>query len=230
MKDEPQIALTVPPALETTTTINNAIQLEQKGNGANIGVAQNVDLSTYQIYIPPQSRTENTINTTYQQPFTLNTDFFSLFVIAHEKYNQPYVLIDLDRALTTKYGTNETIHNRMASFSEDAIREIKTYPAIFAGVNYRYCKPDEPNPSSQRAAYGFVTDVKVQDNGKVRVYYQIMPMCSISQDLLNTMTRELDLQGTYKINELDKTHWSIKNINLIEEMRQKGISLFVPTI
>lgn len=220
MRDDTKIALTTPSAPQTPApTVNNTYQLDQKGDGTNIGVAQNVDLSTVQIYMPVQGNPGYGANSAYQQPFTANTNYYSLFVIANEKYNQPYILLDLDRALITAYGTNEVIHNRLASFSEEAIQEIKTYPAVFAGENYRYCHPDEPNPGPQYAFYGFVTDVKVQDNGKVRVYYQIMPMCSIPQDLLNAM-----------IQELDKTHWSIKNINLIEEMRLKGISLFAPTI
>ncbi len=55
-------------------------------------------------------------------------------------------------------------------------------------------------------------------------------MCDIPQDLLNQMLTELDIQGNNKINELDKTHWSVKNVNLIEEMKLKRISLFIPTI
>lgn len=231
MKDDTKIALTTPAAPQTSTSaVNNTYQLEQKGDGTNIGVAQNVDLSTVQIYIPTQNKAGYGANPTYQQSLTVNTNYYSLFVIANEKYNHPYVLLDLGRALTTAYGTNDDIHNRLASFSEEAIREIKTYPAVFAGENYRYCQPEQPNPGPQYAYYGFVTDIKVQDNGKVRVYYQIIPMCNIPQDLLNEMIYELDIRGNYNLNELDKTHWSIKNINLIEEMKLKGISLLAPTI
>lgn len=231
MKDDTKIALTHPAAPQTSVSaVNNTYQLDQKGDGTNIGVAQNVDMSTVQIYMPIQNRNGYGANPTYQQPFTVNTNYYSLFVIANERYNQPYVLLDLDRVLTTAYGTDDNIHNRLASFSEDAIREIKTYPAIFAGENYRYCKPDEPNPEPQYAFYGFVTDIKVQNNGKVRVYFQIIPMITIPQDLLNEMIQELDLLGNSKINELDKTHWAIKNVNLIEEMKLKGIGLFAPTI
>jgi len=228
MREDTKIALTTPQT--SVPAVSNTYQLDQKGDGTNIGIAQNVDLSTIQIYMPIQNGMGNAVNPVYRQPLTINTNYYSLFVIAHEKYKQPYVLLDLSRALTTTYGTNETIHNRLASFSAEAITEIKTYPAVFAGENYRYCQPDEPAPGPQHAFYGFVTDVKIQDNGKVRVYYQLMPMCSIPQDLLNSMIQELDIRGNYKINELDKTHWSIKNINLIEEMKLKGISLFVPTL
>lgn len=55
-------------------------------------------------------------------------------------------------------------------------------------------------------------------------------MCSIPQDLLNTMVSELDLQGNEKVNELDRTHWSIKNVNIVEELKLKGISLLIPSI
>ena len=53
MKDDTKIALTTPATPQTSgPTVNNTYQLDQKGDGTNIGVAQNVDLSTYQIFMP----------------------------------------------------------------------------------------------------------------------------------------------------------------------------------
>ena len=44
------------------------------------------------------------------------------------------------------------------------------------------------------------------------------------------MITELDLQGNEKVNEFDRTHWAIKNVNVVEELKLKGISLLIPSI
>ncbi|MDD6597154.1 hypothetical protein [Anaerovibrio sp.] len=232
MTDEPNIAVTgahIVPSSKVPA-ISNTFNLNQDGSGTNIGVAQNVEHNTYQIYMPTQSIYGYGNSPQYQQPFVANTEYFNLIVIAGELYRNPYIMLDLDRVLTKKYGTSEVIHNRLAKLTKEAIDEIKTYPTIFAGENYRYCQPDTLSQGPQLAFYGFIQDVRLLENRKVKIYYQLIPMCNIPQDLLNGMLNELDIKGSYKINELDKTHWSIKHINLIEELKLKGISLFAPTL
>lgn len=232
MTDEPNIAVTgahIVPSSKVPA-ISNTFNLNQDGSGTNIGVAQNVEHNTYQIYMPTQSIYGYGNSPQYQQPFVANTEFFNLIVIAGELYRNSYVMLDLDRVLTQKYGTSEAIHSRLARLTKEAISEIKTYPTIFAGENYRYCQPDILPSEPQLAYYGFIQDIHLLENRKIKIYYQLIPMCSIPQELLNRMLDVLDIKGNYKINELDKTHWSIKHVNLIEEMKLKGISLFAPTL
>ena len=232
MRDETKIA--VPNAQivpnEEVTSVNNTFNLTQDGSGTNIGVAQKVEQNNYQIYMPMQGNYGYGNVPQYQQPFVANTEYFNLIVIAGELYRNPYVMLDLDRVLTKNYGTSEAIHNRLAPLTEEAMVEIKTYPTIFAAENYRYCQPEIPPQGPQLAYYGFIQDIRLLENRKVKIYYQLIPMCNIPQELLNGMLDELDIKGSCKLNELDKTHWSIKHINLIEEMKLKGISLFAPTL
>lgn len=209
------------------TNINN---FDQSGEGTNIGVAQNVNQNICNVYLALQGNPVAVNNTEFPKQIRFNLDFYSLFVINGETFTQPYFTIDIDRALNVAYGTTQEIHDRLALFDHEAISEIKKYPAIFAAENYRYCRSDERIAKEQFAIYGIVTDVKPMQNGKMKIFYEKIPMCQIPQELLNLMLEELDIQGNYKLNELDKTHWSIKNINLIEELKQRGICLFAPTL
>lgn len=209
--------------------VGNTYHLQQTGAGTNIGVAQNVDATIYNVYLPAQGSVSGMVASQYAQQYQLNSSHYSLFVINGETFDKPYFLLDMDRALTVRYGTAQEINERLAPLSREAIEEIKTYPAIFATENFRY-NPGLALPGTQVAYYGIVLDVKVMQNKKVKVFYQTIPSCGIPQELLNQMITELDIHGNYKLNELDKTHWSVKNVNLIEEMRLKGINLFAMPI
>lgn len=90
---------------------------------------------------------------------TFNTDFYHLFVILGEKFEDNYFLVPKDRALTES--TNDELKSKYASLTPEAIEGLKRYPAIFADENHSYGKTDD----AQDAYFGFVKDVKIQDNG-----------------------------------------------------------------
>ncbi|MHB1153720.1 MAG: hypothetical protein ACYC00_15565, partial [Eubacteriales bacterium] len=100
------------------------------------------------------------------------------------------------------------------------IEFIKTLPTIFASENTRYGRSDD----TQQAFFGMVTDVRVQDNG-VKIYYQTLN--AIPQKRLNELTNELAIVNR-PFNELDRTHWTIKRVDLVEELRDAGITVYAP--
>ncbi|MBD3948907.1 hypothetical protein I4Q36_04960 [Tuanshanicoccus lijuaniae] len=198
----------------------------QSGQGTNIGLAQNV----HNTAIILLSTSTNTLGApTYIQK-TINMDYFNLFVILGEQYDKSYFIVDVKRALTVNEGTAQSIHDRLASFSEEAKSEIMSYPCIFANENYRYAPPETTSVAPQLAQYGYITKIQQLHNGDLKIYFQSLSMCPIPQDLLNSMVTELDLQGNDKFNEFDRTHWSIKNVNVVEELKLKGISLLIPSL
>ncbi|HEL1237633.1 hypothetical protein QLT09_01955 [Streptococcus equi subsp. zooepidemicus] len=210
------------------TKNNNTYKFEQTGEGTNIGLAQNVTSTTVNIMLPT-----NNSGSGYTQNYikkTINTEFFNLFVILGEQYDKPYFIVDVKRALTVNEGTAQNIHNRLATFTEEAKAEIMSYPCIFATENYRYSPPETPHTGPQLAQYGFITKIQQMHNGDLKIYFQSLPMCPIPQETLNHMITELDLQGNEKVNEFDRTHWAIKNVNVVEELKLKGISLLIPSI
>lgn len=157
-------------------------------------------------------------------------EYFNLFVILGEQYDKTYFVVDIKRALTVVEGTAKSIHDKLASFSEEAKVEIMSYPCIFANKNCRYSPPETTPSVPQMAQYGFITKIQQLHNGDLKIYFQSLTMCPIPQDLLSSMVTELDLQGNDTFNEFDRTHWSIKNVNIVEELKLKGISLLIPSI
>ena len=96
---------------------------------------------------------------------------------------------------------------------------MKRYPAIFADENHSYGKTDD----AQDAYFGFVKDVKIQDNG-IKIYYTIIT--AIPQQILNEHCFELGIGGARSFNELNRTHWALKQINLIEALQKAGVQIF----
>lgn len=86
---------------------------------------------------------------------TFNTDFYHLFVILGEKFEDNYFLVPKDRALTES--TNNELKTKYASLTPEAIEDLKRYPAIFADENHSYGKTDD----AQDAYFGFVKDVSI---------------------------------------------------------------------
>lgn len=205
----------------------NTYKFEQSGQGTNIGLAQNVNNTTVNIMLPTSN---NMIEAPTYIRKTINMEYFNLFVILGEQYDKPYFIVDVKRALTVNEGTAKFIHDNLASFSDKAKNEIMSYPCIFANENYRYSPPETLPIGPQMAQYGFITKIQQLHNGDLKIFFQTIPMCPIPQDLLNTMVSELDLQGNEKVNEFDRTHWSIKNVNIVEELKLKGVSLLIPSI
>lgn len=150
---------------------------------------------------------------------SLSSEYYNLFVIGGETFkpfSQGHFIVPKERALTENVSPD--IVNIVNSLSSTAIATIKTFPALFADENCMYARAD----SSQYAVYGFVTDVIKQDNG-IKVYYQ--GLNAISQQKLNVIAFNLAISGTSSFNELNRTHWAIKKINLVEELRYAGISI-----
>lgn len=127
-----------------------------------------------------------------------------------------HFLVPKDRALTES--TNDELKSKYASLTPEAIEGLKRYPAIFADENHSYGKTDD----AQDAYFGFVKDVKIQDNG-IKIYYTIIT--AIPQQILNEQCFELGIGGARSFNELNRTHWALKQINLIEALQKAGVQI-----
>ncbi len=98
------------------------------------------------------------------QGVTFNYDCFNFFVLGGEEYEGAFFLVPKDRALTES--TSQEMKDLCASLSPEAVAIIKTFPAIFCSENRHYSKTDPDH----MAYYGYVTDIRVQDNG-IKVYF-----------------------------------------------------------
>ena len=151
------------------------------------------------------------------QGVIFNYDCFNFFVLGDEQYEDPYFIVPKDRALTES--TSQEMKDLCASLSPEAIGIIKTFPAIFCSENRHYSKTDPDH----MAFYGYVTDIKVQDNG-IKVYFT--KLNQLPQQVLIDLSYELGIAGAKSFTELSRTHWAIKRINLVEVLENAGYRVF----
>lgn len=142
-----------------------------------------------------------------------NCDYFNLFVIGSESYEGTYFYVPQNKALTESITTE--IRECYATLSNDAVREIKTFPALFCSENHHFPVTD-PN---HNALLGFVSDIEVQSCG---IKISFVPMFDIPQSVIIEMSDDLMIEGTEFYTELCRTHWTIKNVNLVQKLREAG--------
>ena len=154
-----------------------------------------------------------------RSPIPLNTDFYHLFVMGDETYEDTYFLVPKDRALT-EY-TNDTLKEKYGSITPEAITKLLQYPAIFAAENRFYRRADE----TQEAYFGIVKNIRVQDNG-IKVYFSLVQ--AFPQQILNEQCFDLGIDGggRYSFHEMSCTHWALKQIDLLEELYRAGVRIY----
>ena len=148
-------------------------------------------------------------------PLTIDREYYNLFVLGIEEFEKPYIKVPRDRALN-QYMTKET----MAAFdalTPEMIARIKTMPSLFMAENRQYGHPDD----DQRVIYGFVSDIKIYDND-VKIYF-CGYRSDIPQKAINDLLEELGISDNSSFNELNRTHWSIKRVDLIQELCEAQI-------
>lgn len=191
--------------------------LNQYGNDSTqIAYVQNYDATVNQtvVILPNNSITGVP---SIPQDITFNYDCFNFFVIGIEQYTEPSFIVPKNRALTES--TSQEVKDQLASLTPEAVATIKTFPALFCSENHHYAKTDPDHI----AYYGYVKDIKVQDNG-IKVYYQILN--SLPQQVLIDYSEDLCIGGARSFTELTRTHWAIKRINLVEVLEKAGYKVF----
>lgn len=190
-----------------TNSGDNGIQVaNQQGGTINMYLSANLPINS---------------GVVYNAATAINTNLYNLFVVDNEDFNDPFFYIGKDCALTISEGISYDISARYAALTPESIMEIKTFPSIFATKNRYYVRTD----IDHLAYYGLVTNIAVKESN-IKVYYQ--KFCSFPQQRLNEIASKLDIQCASMINELGRTHWTIKRINLIEELRVSGINITIP--
>lgn len=153
----------------------------------------------------------------------LSNDHYNLIVYGSEpwfdpnyNHNRNHLIFPRDRALTEDYYIDSGLKARYSSFSPDAIRELKTFFCIFAYENKRGRWTDP----KQQAAVGRLTEIKKRSNG-IEIYFY--PIFYVNQQRLNDFSFELGFIGSKGINELSHTHWTVKEIDLFEVLRDNDL-------
>lgn len=197
--------IAIPPSDLNTTALTQAIQQTGEKN-IYASRVDNMNI-TVNATIPPtliQPDKNNTLD--------VDTSHYSLFVThGLDLHNISPFVIELDRALT-EYMDDE-LKQEFSTLNDSAILRIKRFPSIFANENLDYGHTDE----EQLLGLGYVKQLKIRRDG-VKIYPEVQYL--LSQQRLNEALFELDICGSDSFNEFNRTHWSIKKIDLIAELRE----------
>lgn len=140
-------------------------------------------------------------------PSNLSAECFHLLVGQVDcEQDRGAIIIQNDRALSTG-STVPQLVDRFGKFTAQMVQELKTFPAVIAAENEHYGRAGD----DQVARIGFVTDIRIHHEG-IKIEY--FAMDTIAQHVLNDLREELDLWGNPRFNELNQTHWALKNVDL----------------
>lgn len=139
-----------------------------------------------------------------------SNDYYHLFCIGIEDYSKDYFMVDASRAFTECIAPDlREKYERLNT--PEIIDELMSFPALFTSENHSYGSTDE----THTAYFGLVTGIKVRENG-IQVYFQALT--HFPQQRLNELSQELGFNRKYFTNELNRTHWTIKRIDLVETL------------
>lgn len=143
----------------------------------------------------------------------VSRDYYNLFVIECEETTKRFTM-PKDRSLR---GESETV-KEFADFSSESIKAIKTFPSLLMNENTKY---GGKTSLEQEAYYGFVTDLRIQENGVIKIRFRCD--AKVNQQKINDIADLLDIHQGSGVMELNHTHWTIKHVDLIDELAVAGL-------
>ena len=145
---------------------------------------------------------------------SLSRDYYNLIVWGSEPFfEQRHVTISEDRALV---GITPELKSWLSPLTVEAINALKSFPCIIANENLFYGRTDE----TQYALLAVITEIKKRSNG-IEVYFH--PFHGLPQKALNELRFELGIQDSSGFNEFNRSHWTVKEIDLLEVLSDHGL-------
>lgn len=169
----------------------------------NLNLNQNINISTT---VNGNLITSNVIP---------NNEFYNLFVLDSEDFAKCYFVINKKDCL--KY-IDKSIISLFSLTNPNSLDKCLTYPCLFANKNNEYLKAGK----DQLSYFGYLTKIEISDNS-IKFYFSIVS--SLPQAIFNDYAQSFNLMESKGENELDKVHWSIKNINLVKCIRNLGFNV-----
>lgn len=152
------------------------------------------------------------------QPLKPNSDYYNLIVDEMIDFEKPGACFSVipSRALTEYI--DDAVKFHFATLSEEAIQTLQTFPTIFAHENAKYglATPD------QQAGFGYILKIKVRHEG---ILIKPSILWKFNQQILNDNLLNFDIRGHKGFCELNRTHWTVKKVNLFSEFRELGFPI-----
>lgn len=135
---------------------------------------------------------------------------YNLFVSSNEEaWNGDPWDIELSRCI--REHTAPEITERFGSLDRKAVAALKRLPCIFAYESGHDLPP----------RFGRITEV-IRRHNDVRVEYQLEDENTLFK---NEVLKEMRLELSINRLELNRTHWAVKEVDLVRELSKKGITL-----
>lgn len=131
---------------------------------------------------------------------------YNLFIVADKNAWESDSYVMMPNRCLTSY-TDQFIKENYDLNSQSSLAEIMKFPCIFA-----YEDGIDKNPY-----IGYLTNIKVRKNG-VKINFK--KFNTIPLEIFKKSTFELDIDMNRSITELMHTHWTIKSINLYDELKE----------
>ena len=127
--------------------------------------------------------------------------------------------IPAERALP-QYLMPDGLFDRLSSLSDDAINELKTYPAIVCHENEGYKGETGPD---QTAFYCYIRKINVI-RGEIKIVFQ--PIAAFPQSVLCDQTNAIffGLVMDCSLTDLNHSAWSVHRADLFEAFREAGLN------
>ena len=174
--------------------------------------------------IEPFSKVEAYLASLFTKPDTIessirslcDTDYYHLIVTCCEIHGEKYVDITQDRGLKYR-GTAKEILERCADLSNEAVDELKSYPAIICNENTQQRGITDIN---QLAILARVLRIRIGEK-EYRIRYY--PIATFSQSKLNEFAVDFGLSSSGTLTTLNTSHWCVKKNNLRDIFEDTGI-------
>ena len=149
---------------------------------------------------------------------TLSREFYNLFVIGGGKFDRGSFTISKAKVFSTEY-IEPRIKTQFNKLRDDSVVEqILSMPSLFLSENADYMK----SRPGQKALLGRVTDLTIEAND-IRITFTAD--IALLQQSITDISQELGIQGSPGCSELNTTHWTIKQIDLIKKLADAGMSV-----
>lgn len=143
-------------------------------------------------------------------------EYYNLFVSNQIDFDQRRIIMSLDRSLT-EY-TDEEAQKIFRISDKESIQKICHLPSIILQENANYKGIADVG---QVAVFGFITKIEQDWNNLIFTYDEVN---SVPQQFITDIADKIDAGIPRKTGELNRTHWAIKKLDVIQALDECGIN------
>jgi hypothetical protein len=145
----------------------------------------------------------------------LNREYYNLFVIGTEKFDGDSFTVAKTSSLVS--AIEPDVKDKFFNIRDDSVVEqILTLPSLFMSENVDFMR----SRPGQKALLGRVTELSIERND-IRLSFEAD--VKIFQQSITDISHSLGILGNPGCSELNNTHWTIKQVDLIGVLTENGL-------